>query len=77
MVLVNIPTDPVEYVTISGKIGSLPNLPVPMAIHGAIARNDDEILILARRAVRLFYNVIKGPECPCYTDDCAALRSPS
>ena len=51
VVLANTATDAVEYVTTSGKIGSLPNLPVPMSVHGAIALNDEEILIVARRVV--------------------------
>ena len=48
VVLANTATDAVEYVTTSGKIGSLPNLPVQMSVHGAIARNDD-VLVVARR----------------------------
>ena len=40
-----------EFVKSNGHIGSLPNLPVPMAIHGAIAMNDEEILIVARLVV--------------------------
>ena len=49
--LAEIPTDAVEFVKSNGNIGSLPNLPVPMAMHGAIAMNDEEILIVARHVV--------------------------